>query len=203
MSLTLYHCHRSRSLRPLWTLEELGIDYKLITMPFPPRANYPGYLDINTLGTVPTLVDGATTLTESSAMTQYLAEKHAAGELSLTPDEPEYGAYLNWLYRSDATLTFPLTLVLRYSKLEPEESRNPQIVDDYSKWFFSRLRAVETALEGRDTLCANRFTAADISVGFALVFAESLGLATRFKPNTQRYFAHLKARPAFQRAYML
>ena len=57
----LYHCKRSRSMRPLWALEELGIKYELITMKFPPRVNYDGYLEINPLGTVPTFVDGQTT----------------------------------------------------------------------------------------------------------------------------------------------
>ena len=68
MAIKLYHCKRSRSLRPLWTLEELGLDYELITMQFPPRLTYEGYLEINSLGTVPTLVDGDVTLTESTAM---------------------------------------------------------------------------------------------------------------------------------------
>ena len=60
-------------------------------------------------------------------------------------DEPAYGAFLNWMYFSDATLTFPQTLVLRYSQLEPEERRNPQVATDYAKWFLGRLRAVEAA----------------------------------------------------------
>ena len=49
--MKLYHCHNARSLRPLWALEELGLDYELVNMPFPPRAGYPGYLAINPLGT--------------------------------------------------------------------------------------------------------------------------------------------------------
>ena len=203
MAIKLYHCKRSRSLRPLWTLEELGLDYELITMQFPPRLTYEGYLEINSLGTVPTLVDGDVTLTESTAMTLYLAEKGGPTNLTVAPSEPDYGLFLNWLHRSDATLTFPLTLVLRYTQHEPEERKNPQIVEDYTKWFFSRLRCVEAALEDREYLCADRFTVADISIGFSLVFAESLGLAGSFKPNTARYLIRLKQRLAFQCAYNL
>jgi glutathione S-transferase len=203
MTIKLYHCKRSRSLRPLWTLEEMGLDYELITMPFPPRLTFEGYLEINNLGTVPTLVDGDVTLTESTAMALYLSEKYGPTNLTLSPMDPDYGLFVNWLHRSDATLTFPLTLVLRYSKHEPEERKNPQIVEDYTKWFLSRLRCVETALENRQYLCADRFTIADISIGFSLVFAESLGLADSFKPKTVRYVTRLKQRPAFQRAYNL
>lgn len=200
MAITLYHCHRARSVRPLWTLEEMGIEYKLVVMKFPPRATYEGYLDINPLGTVPTMVDGDTTMTESAAICQYLVDCYGPSDLGIKPGEPDYGIYLNWLHRSDATLTFPQTLVLRYTRLEPEERRIPQVADDYRRWFFSRLRSVEQALENQEFLCADRFTIADIAVGYALMLAESLGLAESFKPNTAKYFDMLKARPAYQRA---
>lgn len=203
MTPKLYHCKRSRSMRPLWALEELGIKYELITMKFPPRVNYEGYLDINSLGTVPTLVDGSATLTESSAILHFLVDKYGPTDLAVLPSDNDYGSYLNWLHRSDATLTFPQTLVLRYSKLEPKERQVPQVVEDYKKWFFSRLRAVEQSLENRDYLCSNRFTIADISVCYALVLAESLGLSDGFKINTKRYFEMLKKRPAFVRAFEL
>ena len=198
--MKLYHCKDARSLRAVWTLEEMGLDYELVNMEFPPRLTQPGYLDINPMGTVPTLVDGAVTLTESSAMCQYLAEKYGPTELGLDVSDPQYGEYLNWLYRSDATLTFPQTLVLRYTRLEPEERRVPQVVADYTQWYYSRLRSVEMALEGRDYLLGDRFTVADIAVGYAVFLGVSLGLDEKYKPNTKAYLARLMARPAFQRA---
>ena len=97
-------------------------------------------------------------------------------------------------------MTFPQTIVLRYSRLEPEERRLPQAVEDYSVWFLSRLRSVETALEGKEFLCADRFTIADIAVHFALYLGRSLGLDERYKPNCRAYLDRLMERPAFQRA---
>ena len=121
--------------------------------------------------------------------------------LRVGPDEAAYGDYVNWLFRSDATLTFPQTIVLRYTQLEPPERRLPQAAEDYTIWYFSRLRSVEAALEGgKDFLCANRFTMADIAVHFALYLGERLGLDKRYKPNTLRYLHALKQRPAFRRA---
>ena len=70
--IKLYHCSDARSLRPLWALEELGLEYELINMEFPPRATYPGYLDLNPLGTVPTFTDGELVMTESSGICHYL-----------------------------------------------------------------------------------------------------------------------------------
>ena len=198
--MKLYHCKNSRSLRPLWTLEEMQLDYELVTMNFPPRFEHDGYLDVNPLGTVPSLVDGGVTLTESTAICHYLAEKYGPTPLAVASDEVEYGEYLNWLYRSDATLTFPQTLVLRYTRLEPEERRVPQVVEDYTKWYLSRLRSVESALEDREYLCADRFTIADIAVGYALFMGISLGLSEYYKPNCQRYLKSLMEREGFIRA---
>ena len=56
------------------------------------------------------------------------------------------------------------------------------------------------ATADREFLCADRFTIADIAVGFALYLAESLNLEGGFKPNTLAYYQRLKARPGFQRA---
>jgi len=198
--MKLYHCRDARSLRPLWTLEEMGLDYELANMEFPPRATYPGYLDLNPLGTVPTFTDGDLTMTESSGICHYLVDRYGPTDLAVDVDDPAYGEYLNWLYRSDATLTFPQTLVLRYTRLEPEERRQPQVVEDYSIWYLSRLRSVETALEDREFLCADRFTIADIAVGYALFLGISLGLDERYKPNCQRYLAMLQQREGFIRA---
>jgi glutathione S-transferase len=198
--MKLYHCLDARSLRPLWALEEMGLEYELINMEFPPRLTYEGYLDINPLGTVPTFIDGDLTMTESSGICQYLVDKYGPTEIGMTPDEPGYGEYLNWLHRSDATLTFPQTLVLRYSRLEPVERRQPQVVADYSQWYLSRLRSVEMGIEGKEFLVADRFTIADIAVGYALFLGTSLGLDERYKPNCKRYLAELMARPGFKRA---
>lgn len=198
--MKLYHCADSRSLRGLWALEELGLDYELVSLEFPPRLNHPEYLEVNPLGTVPTFVDGDTVLTESAAICQYLGDVHGPTELALRPGDEEYGSYLNWLHRSDATLTFPQTLVLRYSRFEPTERRLPQVVEDYSIWYLSRLRSVESALEGRDYLVANRFTMADIAVGYALFLGSTLGLDERYKPNCRRYLDRLMEREAFRRA---
>jgi glutathione S-transferase len=198
--ITLYHCTAARSFRPLWMLEELGLAYELKMLPFPPRVLAKEYLGINPLGTIPFMIDGDTRMTESAAICQYLGTRYGPTPLVVGVDEPAYGSFLNWLYFGEATLTFPQTLVLRYSRLEPPERRNPQVAEDYAKWFLGRLRAVEAAAGAADALCADRFTAADISVGYALRFAESLGLANNFGPNVAAYWGRLQQREGYTRA---
>jgi glutathione S-transferase len=195
--LKLYHSNGARSLRCVWALEELKLPYELIALQFPPRVFHKDYKAVNPLGTVPALVDGDVTMTESAGICQYLAEKYGPTPLAVARDEADYGFYLNWLHRSDATLTFPQTLVLRYTMLEPEERRQPQVAADYRQWFLARWRSVEQGLEGRDYLCADRFTMADIAVGYALYLAKSLGVDEAFTPNVSRWWDRLSARPAF------
>ena len=203
MTLTLYHCKRARSMRPLWTLLEMNLPHELVTLPFPPRVLHKEYLKINPLGTVPCLVDGAVKMTESAGICQYLVDRYGPTPLAVRPDEPDYGDYLNWLHRSDATLTFPQTLVLRYTRLEPEERRNPQVASDYRKWFLARMRCVEEATADREYLCANRFTIADICITYAIVLAQSLDIEEVFTPNVKRYWDGITQRPAYQKAFSL
>ncbi|MEO1303626.1 MAG: glutathione S-transferase family protein [Pseudomonadota bacterium] len=201
MSLTLYHCAHARSLRPLWCLEEMGLDYELVNLPFPPRVFAKEYKAINPLGTIPFLIDGETRMSESSGICFYLTQKYGPTDLDVPNDHPDYGNYLNWLYFSDATLTFPQTLVLRYTQLEPAERRIQQVSDDYGAWFSGRLRHVETALKDRTYLVADRFTIADIAIGYALHLADRLPpIKDRLGPNATAYLTGLRARDGFLRA---
>jgi glutathione S-transferase len=70
----------------------------------------------------------------------------------------------------------------------------------YAKWFHKRLVKIEQRLETREFLCADRFTVADICVGYALILAESVGLDEGVPESLKTYRARLTARPAYQRA---
>lgn len=198
--IELYHCVDTRSFRVLWALEELGLPYRLHVLPFPPRALAPAFLEVNPLGTVPLLIDGDVRMTESAAITQYLATRYGSGSLEVGSGEPDYPLWLDWLHRSEATLTFPQTIVLRYTRMEPEARRLQQAADDYTQWFLSRLRHLTRALPDREWLCAGRFTMADVCVGFALLSARDLGLEHKLGPEVSAYWERLAARPAFKAA---
>jgi glutathione S-transferase len=198
--MKLWHCVGARSLRAVWMLEEMGLPYDLEVLPFPPRVFRKDYLATNPLGTIPFLEDDDVKMTESSGICLYLGEKYGPTDIIVSPEEPERGNFLNWLFMSDATLTFPQTLVLRYTRLEPEERRNPQVAADYAKWFSGRMRAVDARLQNAEYLVADRFTAADIAVGYALVLAKTLGLDGDFSPHVRAWFDRITARPAYVRA---
>lgn len=199
--ITLFHCLSARSFRPLWAMEELGIPYELKILPFPPRAHQRSYLDLNALGTVPLFIDGETRMTESVAICEYLCARIGSTPLQLQASESDFGAYLNYLHFGEATLTFPQTLVLRYQYFESPERRIQSVADDYSKWFLSRLKSLESRLDKHEFLCADRFTIADISVGYALMLATHLGLESKMTPAVAAYWTRLKSRAGFLKAF--
>src|SRR6185437_3510402 len=168
---------------------------------FPPRALQKSYLGENPLGTIPLLVDGETRMTESVAIPHYLAMTHAGGRLTVAPGEAGFGAYLNWLVHGEATLTFPQTIFLRYSQLEPQERRQPTVANDYKRWFLARLGLAEARLaDGRAFLVGDGFTMADISVAYALLLAIDVGLEPELPPHALAWFRRPTQRPGFQAA---
>lgn len=202
MGMKLFHCRDSRSTRPLWALEEMGFAYDLEILRFPPRVFQKEYLGINPLGTVPFFIDGQVQMTESVAICQYLVDCYGRDDFGLRPDHAEYGSYLNWLHHAEATLTFPLSVVMRYRHVETPPRRLPQAEQDYKAFFLGRLKLLNAHLRSQKYLCANRFTIADICVGFALHFGGSpyMAIADGYEPQVRDYLARLRERPAFQRA---
>lgn len=195
----LYTCARSRGLRATWAAEEAGVDIDLEILPFPPRYLAPGYLEINPLGTVPLLVDGETRLTESCAIAHYLATRGGFTDLAIAPGARDYGEYLDYTYHADATITFPQTVYMRFCLFEKDKGLQ-EAGHAYAKWFHKRLIKVEQRLAAREYLCADRFTVADICVGYALILAESVGLDDGVPESLKAYRSRLTAREAYQRA---
>lgn len=194
--MKLYHCTGARSLRALWMIEELSLDCDLIVMPFPPRKKVAGWMEANPLGTIPLFVDGETRMTESVAITQYLA---TGSPLAVTPADADYGWYLDFLHHADATLTFPQTVYMRYRLFEPH--RGLETAGDlYADWYVARLAKVTARLEARDFLCAGRFTAADIAIAYSLYLSTRIGLSDRLPTRLAEWLATMTARPGFRAA---
>ncbi len=198
--IELWHTERARSFRALWALEEMGLPYRLHLLTFPPRVHHKDYLALNPLGTVPLLIDGDQRLTESAAIPHYLATRYGPSPLAVAPEEPDYGAYLNWLHHGEATLTFPQTIWLRYVLFDPART-HAQVGEDYRTWFLKRLKLLDAALsDGRAHLVAGRFTMADIVVSYAIQLAAVLEARSEIAPHILAWADRLAERPAWARA---
>lgn len=194
----LYHCPDARSLRCLWAALEAGIDVDLRLLKFPPRAFEPDYRAVNPLMTIPGWVEDGQLMTESAAICERIAE---GTPLEVRRDEDDYWSWRNWLHRSDATLTFPLAIMIRYTRVEPEERRLSQAVGDYKAFFGGRAKSIEAALgDGREWLVAGRFTIADIVIGYAAFLATTLGADDVLGNATKAWLDRCTAREGFRSA---
>jgi glutathione S-transferase len=202
--IKVYHIPMFRSLRVVWLMEELGEDYELIRVPFPPEPDTrpPGFL-----GAAPTIVDGDIVMGESIAILQYLTGRRLQTSMALkltvgpNPDPAAYAEHLQFLHLGEASLMTPLALVGRTRRMAPEGERSNYTAEVCAELFARRLGAVEQRLaDGRAYLTGEAFTIADISVGYALAYAGFRGLDDLVTPGAGEYLKRLQARPAYQRA---
>jgi len=199
--MKLYHVSKSRSVRVLWLLEELGLDYQLETMSFDPKSlKGADYLEVNPFGKVPVLVDGGTTMSESVAIVQYLLDRYGDGRLEPDRDSPDYGRFLQWLHFGESTMMGPVADLLSHSVFLAEDQRVPAIANRARKTLAHFGGILDEELAGGEYLVGGEFTAADIIVGYTLFICEMFGVLPEDLPNLAAYLGRLKARPAFQKA---
>lgn len=195
----LYHCDGARSMRSLWLLHELGLEFDLVTLPFSMAGlRTPDYLAVSPLGRVPCLVDGDLTLFESGAICQYLCETYDDGRLHRAPGHAERPAWLQWLHYAETVAVHGASLVQQQVFVPPEQ-RSPVVVKLEARRLLKALEVLDGVLARHDYLLPSGFSAVDVAVGYSAHLARQLvgpsGLAA-----VDAWYARLAARPAFQRA---
>ncbi|WP_407154885.1 glutathione S-transferase family protein [Bradyrhizobium sp. STM 3557] len=197
----LWHSPGARSLRVLWTLEELGLANQVTVhvLGFPPRVHHEEYLGINPLGSIPYFRHGEVRLSKSMAICEYLASRHQGG-LDIQAHEIGYAAYRQYCYFGEATLMPPLGILVRQLLLLTEEQRSPSVMYNARQLFRDRQAPLVEVLRHQDVLAGGRFSLADISVGYALSLADSLGEQKLFVPEVANYLQRLTSRPSYVRA---
>ncbi len=189
---TVIGSSQSRAARVLWMLEELGQPYEHV--PANPRS--PGVARFNPAGKVPVLVEDGTPITDSTAIIQYLADKHGALTFPAgTLDRARQDSLTQFLLDEfDAALW----MAARHSFVLPEELRQAAVKDSL-KWEFSRSQATLVARMGGDFLMGGQMTVPDILLTHCGVWARVAGFPVS-EPKLEAYLKRLQARPAFLRA---
>jgi glutathione S-transferase len=195
--LQIFHNPRTRSFRILWLAEEMGLSYEIRAEKFgQPSAEL---LAANPSGKLPTIRDGETAMSESTAIMHYLTQKYGPTPLALTPQHQRYADYVQFLIFGEASMAAPLNPVLRTLFTAPEDQKQNFTVEAAKTSFRLRVKDVEGQLSKGDYI-AGEFSAADISVGWSLGLGAKLGLDADYSPAVRGYFSRLQARPAFQAA---
>ncbi len=195
--ITLYGIPRSRAMRPLWMLEELGIPYENVKTSFIGETRTPEFLKLNPNGHIPVLRDGDLVLCESLAINLYLARKYGK-DLWPKTVEDEGRAY-QWSLWAMTELEEPLVTALLHRMLLPEKQRDAKKADDAAERFKKPLGVLDGALAGREYLLGRAFTVADLNVASVLCLAPIVGLELGGAPTAQAWLARCTERPAFAR----
>jgi glutathione S-transferase len=196
--LQLYGNPRSRAIRCLWMLEEVGQPYQLVEKST--RADdlqTSEYLRLNPNARIPTLVDDDLVLWESMAINLYLAQKYE-GPLHCS-DAATLGLAAQWSFWAVLEIEHLLLNLLEHRALLPEFSRDPSVVERNELLLRRPLKVLNDALAARDQLAGNGFTVADLNVASILVWGKMARLELSAYPDLKRWLDACLARPAYER----
>jgi glutathione S-transferase len=197
--IKLYHAPRTRSVRILWLLEELGLPYQLERVEFsPPAKNF--FAQPTPLGKLPTLEDGEIVMCESGAIVEYLLERHGEGRLAPPPGSPERAAFFQWMHFAESTAFPPLGILVWLTRYRDDAADPTALLEDARARAVAGLDFLEGELGENTYLLGDAFSAADVMMGFTLGAARLLGVLDERHPRLGDYLDRLMARPAFQRA---
>ncbi|MEM8838228.1 MAG: glutathione S-transferase family protein [Pseudomonadota bacterium] len=199
--IKLHHAPETRSVRIRWLLEELALDYDLVSYKLgDPAMRAPDYLAISPLGRVPALQDGDVTLFESGAIVQYILKTYGEGRFEPDASSPEYAQFLQWIHYAEGMIMPQINIIVVETLFLSPEKRSETNVARARKLLERMMPPIEAALEGRDFLCGE-FSAADMMTGHATIVSTRIGgVDTSDKPNIKAYVDRLEARPALQKA---
>ena len=194
--MKLYWAPQTRAQRAIWILEEAGLEYdmEVIDIRAADRKDIAEFRAASPMGKVPAIVDGAVCMAESAAICMYIADRYAAGRLAPPIEDPRRGKYLYWIMYTPAVVEPAMSE--KFNKVPANRGRNG--------WgdFDTMIETLEQALDGRDWILGDVFTAADVMLGSSAIFMRMFEMlpATR---NLGNYADRCMARAAWQRATQL
>jgi len=189
-----------RGFRVVWLLEEMALAYQLRSVDLLAGVeNDTEFLAVNPSGFIPAIQDGDATMVESIAIMEYLMARYGPTPLAPDPHDPAFPAYQQFLHLGEAGLATPMYFVVVSRNLEPEAERRNWGAAKALEVFESRLKLVKHQLGRSPYLAGDRFTAADISVTYALEFAQRTGCFV-LGETERAYVNRTTGRDAYRRA---
>jgi len=196
--LQLYGNPRSRAMRCLWMLEEVGRPYQLLEKTT--RADdlqTAEYLRLNPNARIPTLVDGELVLWESMAINLYLAQKYDGPMHCASPEV--LGLAAQWSFWAVLEIEHLLLNFLEHRALLAEFARDPSAAERNELLLKKPLGVLNDALAARSYLAGNNFTVADLNVAGILMWGKMARMDLSAYPELTRWLDACLARPAYAR----
>lgn len=196
--IRLHHIPGSRSFRVLWLLEELGLDYDVHLWSLTDGSlRSAEFRALNPSARVPALEIDGTSVWESGAICEYLAERE--GRLAPLPGSPGRAEYLSWMHFAETQANGVQSLNIHHIFLRPESARSIPLMKLETKRLASMAKVLEAQLGGRDTLLDTGFSAADCMLGFNIP-AMFHFIPRGDYPQISAYWERMTARAGYQRA---
>ncbi|KAK3678402.1 hypothetical protein LTR78_001699 [Recurvomyces mirabilis] len=203
--ITLYFLGASRSIRPAWLLEELGLDYELKGAEREGQ-KAPQWMkdEVGGLGKFPVLKDGDVFITESGNITEYLCDKYDK-EHRLVPalGDPKRYSVLQWVHAAEATfMTHSLAvLYARWSQKDGDVAKTEAGIAVNVQKDLAFFQAEIGKSKGK-FLFGENLTAADIMIEFSLDFilARELGVKAQDWPKVKEYIQACQSTASWQKA---
>jgi glutathione S-transferase len=177
-------------------LEEAGVDYELelVNIGDPAREDPAGFRDASPMGKVPALVDGNVSMSESSAICLYVADRYSAGKLAPAIDDPLRGKFLYWLMYTPAVVEPAMSE--KFSGAETNRFR--------SGWgdFDLMIETLEKGIGDKTWILGEQFTAADVMLGSSTVFLRLFKMLPD-SPTLNAYADRCLARPAYKKVLQI
>lgn len=195
--LKLYGNARSRAMRCMWMLEEVGQPYELVEKSV--RADdlqTADYRALNPNARIPTLVDGDLVLWESMAINLYLAQKYD-GPMRATPEV--HGLATQWSFWAMLETEALLFDMLLHRALLPEFTRDASHAERAELLLQKPLKILNEALARSGCLAGTDFTVADLNVAGILAWGKMAKLDLASHSNVKQWLDRCMARPAYRR----
>lgn len=195
--LRIHGSARSRALRTLWMVGELGLDYQHEDLlPRSPGTKTPAYLALNPNARVPTIEDDGFVLSESMAINLYLAKKHNS---PLYPKSLQEEALCwQWSLWETDRLDRQIVNYQNHSSGLPEAERKPAVAEAAWAEMVPALDVLDGALARSGWLVGSAFSIADLNVASALYRGLTLDLSRW--PRVAKWLHACWDRPAAKRA---
>lgn len=189
-----------RGFRVVWLLEEMGLPYRLRPVDLMAGVEEDTeFLAINPAGFIPALQDGDVTMVESIAIMEYLMARYGPTPLALGPHDQAFPDYQQFLHLGEAGLAASIYFVVGARNFAPESQRQNWSASQALDVFESRRTLVTRQLARSPYLAGETFTAADISVAYALGLARRSG-GIILGEVEQSYMARMSTREGYKRA---
>lgn len=195
--IRLHHCPQTRSMRSLWLLHELDVDFEVVTYPFGKALREQDFLSLNPVGRVPALEIEGQAMFETGAIAERLCERFSPNTLGRGVDHPERIDWLTWLHYAETLSQHVAALTQQHIMLYEDAMRSPVIMKLEAARLGKCYEALDQRLTGRDYVLDGGFSAVDIALGQSVYMGQHFRDISAY-PTMAAWYARLGKRPAFQ-----